>query len=95
MEIHEMKTDIHPIFKETTIICACGAEIKTMSAGNDLKVEVCSKCHPFYTGKRKYVDTAGRVEKFRRKYNLTAEPTPEEETQEEATPEEPSQEEQS
>lgn len=74
-----MKTDIHPKFKETTIICACGAEIKTMSAKEDLRIEVCSKCHPFYTGKRKFVDTAGRVEKFRKKYNLPAEPTATEE----------------
>jgi large subunit ribosomal protein L31 len=69
-----MKPDIHPQFKETTISCACGAVVKTMSAGEDMKVEVCSKCHPFFTGKRKIVDTAGRVEKFRRKYNLPEEP---------------------
>ena len=68
-----MKPKIHPAFKETKIICACGAEFKTMSASSDLRVEVCSKCHPFFTGKRKYVDTAGRVEKFRQKYNLTEE----------------------
>ncbi len=67
-----MKPDIHPEFKETTIACACGAIFKTMSSSDGLKVEVCAKCHPFYTGKRKMVDTAGRVEKFRRKYNLTA-----------------------
>ena len=65
-----MKPEIHPEFKETTIACACGNIFKTMSARDDMKVEVCSKCHPFYTGKRKMVDTAGRVEKFRRKYNL-------------------------
>jgi len=69
-----MKPDIHPEFKETTISCACGAIHKTMSARDDMKVEICSKCHPFFTGKRKIVDTAGRVEKFRRKYNLPAEP---------------------
>jgi len=69
-----MKPDIHPQFKETTILCACGAAIKTMSASDDMKVEVCSKCHPFFTGKRKIVDTAGRVERFRRKYNLDEEP---------------------
>ena len=68
-----MKSDIHPEFKETTISCACGAVVKTMSAGEDMKVEICSQCHPFFTGKRKIVDTAGRVEKFRRKYNLTEE----------------------
>ena len=68
-----MKPDIHPQLKETTISCACGTVIKTISAQADMKVEVCSKCHPFFTGKRKMVDTAGRVEKFRRKYNLTEE----------------------
>ncbi|MEK7400367.1 MAG: 50S ribosomal protein L31 [Candidatus Poribacteria bacterium] len=78
-----MKPKIHPNFKETKIVCACGAEFKTMSAISDLRVEVCSKCHPFFTGKRKYLDTAGRVEKFRQKYNLTdplAEETSTEET---------------
>ena len=73
-----MKPDIHPEFKEATISCACGSLFKTMSAGEDLKVEICSKCHPFFTGKRKIVDTAGRVEKFRKKYNLTEEPEDEE-----------------
>ena len=68
-----MKPDIHPEFKETTISCACGSLFKTMSAGKNLKVEICSKCHPFFTGKRNIVDTAGRVEKFRKKYNLTDE----------------------
>jgi large subunit ribosomal protein L31 len=82
-----MKPKIHPNFKETKIVCACGAEFKTMSAVSDLRVEVCSKCHPFFTGKRKYLDTAGRVEKFRQKYNLTdplAEETLKEEAKEEA-----------
>lgn len=73
-----MKPEIHPEFKETTITCVCGAIHKTMSARDDMKVEVCSKCHPFFTGKRKIVDTAGRVEKFRRKYNLTDEDETEE-----------------
>jgi large subunit ribosomal protein L31 len=68
-----MKPEIHPEFKETTIGCACGAVFKTMAAKEDMKIEICSKCHPFFTGKRKIVDTAGRVEKFRRKYNLTDE----------------------
>lgn len=77
-----MKPDIHPEYKETTIACACGAIFKTMSAREDMKIEVCSKCHPFFTGKRKMVDTAGRVEKFRRKYNLTDETEESEETQE-------------
>ena len=72
-EYREMKPDIHPKFKETTITCACGAVTKTMSSSDDMRVEVCSKCHPFYTGKRKIMDTAGRVEKFRKKYNLPEE----------------------
>lgn len=69
----QMKPDIHPEYKETTISCACGAIFKTMSVREDMKVEICSNCHPFFTGKRKIVDTAGRVEKFMRKYNLTEE----------------------
>ena len=72
-EFEKMKPDIHPKFKETTISCACGAVFKTMSVNEDMKVEICSQCHPFYTGKRKIMDTAGRVEKFRRKYNLPEE----------------------
>lgn len=69
-----MKPEIHPEFKEATIACACGAVFKTMAVKEDMKIEICSKCHPFFTGKRKIVDTAGRVEKFMRKYNLTNEP---------------------
>lgn len=80
-----MKTEIHPNFKETTIICACGAEFKTMSAKDELRIEVCSKCHPFFTGKRKFVDTDGRVEKFRKKYNLTPEPIQAESAEEESS----------
>ena len=68
-----MKPDIHPKLKPVTISCACGNVIKTLSAKDDIKVEVCSNCHPFYTGKRKIMDTAGRVEKFRQKYNLVDE----------------------
>ena len=63
-----MKKDIHPEYKETTITCVCGNVIETKSTKQDIKVEICSKCHPFITGKQKIVDTAGRVEKFRRKY---------------------------
>ena len=85
-----MKPEIHPNFKETTIICACGAEFKTMSAKDELKIEVCSKCHPFFTGKRKFVDTDGRVEKFRKKYNLPAEPVVAESAENETSQEEKS-----
>jgi large subunit ribosomal protein L31 len=65
-----MKKDIHPKYIETTISCACGFELHTHSTKENVKVELCSHCHPFYTGKQKIVDTAGRVERFNRKYNL-------------------------
>ena len=64
------KQGIHPAYEETTIICACGNVIKTRSTKKDIKVEICSKCHPFYTGKQKLVDTGGRVERFNKKFNL-------------------------
>lgn len=63
-----MKKDIHPKYVETTVTCGCGNTFKTRSTREKLAVEICSECHPFYTGKVKYVDTAGRVEKFQRKY---------------------------
>ena len=63
-----MKDKIHPEYKETTITCACGAVIHTRSTKQNIRVEICSKCHPLYTGKQKLFDSAGRVEKFRRKY---------------------------
>ena len=63
-----MKKGIHPQYKETTIVCACGEVIHTRSTKQNIRVEICSKCHPLYTGKQKFVDSAGRVEKFRRKY---------------------------
>jgi large subunit ribosomal protein L31 len=64
-----MKASIHPEYKEITVTCSCGNTFTTSSTlGHDLHVEVCSNCHPFYTGKQKIVDTAGRVDKFRRKY---------------------------
>ena len=65
-----MKQDIHPVYEETTITCACGNVIKTRSTKKDIKVEICSKCHPFYTGKQKLVDTGGRVDRFKKKFNL-------------------------
>ncbi|MCB1200786.1 MAG: 50S ribosomal protein L31 [Leptospiraceae bacterium] len=67
-----MKAEIHPNYQETTIKCACGAEYKTRSTSTDLQVEICSSCHPFYTGKQKLVDTAGRVDKFKKKYKMKA-----------------------
>ena len=63
-----MKENIHPEFKKTTISCACGNIIETMATKDDISVEICSSCHPFYTGKQKLVDTAGRVERFLKKY---------------------------
>jgi len=66
-----MKTEIHPKYGEITVTCSCGNVFKTGSTlGRDLHIDVCSSCHPFYTGKQKLVDTAGRVDKFRRKYGL-------------------------
>ena len=65
-----MKEGIHPNYQPTTIKCACGEVIETRSTKQDIKVEICSKCHPFFTGKQKLVDTGGRVDKFKKKYNL-------------------------
>lgn len=65
-----MKEGIHPNYQPTTIKCACGEVIETRSTKQDMKVEICSKCHPFFTGKQKLVDTGGRVDKFKKKYNL-------------------------
>ncbi len=65
-----MKEKIHPKYEETTITCTCGNVIHTRSTQKDLKIEICSNCHPFYTGQQKIVDTEGRVEKFKKKYGL-------------------------
>ena len=66
-----MKDGIHPKYEPTTITCACGNVIETRSTAKDIKVEICSNCHPFYSGKQRYVDTAGRIEKFKRRYDTT------------------------
>jgi len=63
-----MKDKIHPKYEATTITCACGEVIHTRSTRPNIKVEICSKCHPFFTGLTKLMDTAGRVEKFKKKY---------------------------
>lgn len=63
-----MKKGLHPEYKETIITCACGNTIKTGSTRNNVKVEICSACHPYFTGVQKIVDTEGRVEKFRKKF---------------------------
>jgi large subunit ribosomal protein L31 len=65
-----MKPDIHPKLVESTVACVCGNVFHTISSNPQMRVEICSKCHPFFTGQRKYVDTAGRVEKFQQKYGL-------------------------
>ena len=66
----EMKKDIHPHFVDSVIKCACGNEIRTKSVRKEISVEICSKCHPFFTGKQKLIDSAGRVERFQKKYGL-------------------------
>lgn len=63
-----MKTGIHPKYEEITVKCACGNIFKTCSTGGDIQADICSACHPFYTGKQKFVDAAGRVEKFQKKF---------------------------
>lgn len=65
-----MKKDIHPHYVEATIRCACGNEFKTRSTVGDMNVEICAACHPFFTGRQKLIDTAGRVDKFMKKYRL-------------------------
>ena len=65
-----MRKDIHPTLYKTTITCHCGNVIETQSTKQDIKVEICSKCHPYFTGKQKLVDTGGRVDRFKKRYNL-------------------------
>jgi large subunit ribosomal protein L31 len=67
-----VKASIHPDYVDTTITCNCGEVIHTRSTRPSIRVEICSKCHPFFTGKQRFVDTAGRVERFQRKYNRKA-----------------------
>ncbi len=74
-EFPQMKSDIHPDYQEIEVTCSCGSVFKTRSTmKKPLHVEVCSACHPFYTGKQKIIDTAGRVEKFNRKYGAVHKP---------------------
>ncbi len=63
-----MKKDIHPKYEEATVTCGCGESFQTRATKSAIKVEICYKCHPFYTGKEKFVDSAGRIEKFNRRY---------------------------
>ena len=65
-----MKQDLHPDYKPTVIKCACGATFETSSTKENINVEICSNCHPFYTGKQKLVDTGGRIDKFKKKYGM-------------------------
>ncbi|AKF93903.1 50S ribosomal protein L31 [Brevibacillus laterosporus] len=66
-----MKSGIHPNYKTVKVTCACGNEFESGSVKDVLRVEVCSACHPFYTGKQKFIDAGGRVDRFKRKYNLS------------------------
>lgn len=65
-----MKKGIHPEYKDAKIICACGNVIETKSTKSEIRVDICSKCHPFFTGKQKLVDTGGRVDRFNKRFNL-------------------------
>lgn len=67
-----MKAEIHPEYPQATITCACGNVVQTRSTKGSFSVDICSNCHPFYTGRQKLLDTAGRVERFRRKYGKVA-----------------------
>jgi large subunit ribosomal protein L31 len=71
-----MKEKIHPPYHQTTISCACGSEIPTGSTKKDIRVEICSQCHPFFTGKQKIMDSAGRIERFQKKYSKILKSTP-------------------
>ena len=68
MEINKMKKDIHPPYHKAIVHCACGNEFESFSTSKEITVEICSQCHPLYTGQQKIVDSKGRVERFRRKY---------------------------
>lgn len=68
-----MQKDIHPEFVECMVTCSCGATLKTHSIKPELKVEICSKCHPFFTGKQKLIDAGGRVQRFQKKYGMKVE----------------------
>jgi len=72
-----MKDKIHPKYQDTVIVCACGNTIHTRSTKSNIRVEICSKCHPFFTGKQKFVDSAGRVDKFIKKYGKKTTENPE------------------
>ena len=75
-----MKKDIHPEYVEATVTCGCGETFKTRSTKPKIVVEICSRCHPFYTGRQRLVDTTGKVERFRRRYRKSAKAVEKEET---------------
>ena len=68
--VTSMKEGIHPQYEKVTIKCACGAEFETRSTKKDIRLDICSKCHPFFTGKQKLVDTGGRVDRFKKRFNM-------------------------
>ena len=63
-----MKAELHPAYEQTTITCACGNVIHTRSTRKNIRVEICAKCHPFFTGEKKFVDTTGRIERFKKRF---------------------------
>jgi len=69
-EVSSVKEGIHPQYGEAVVRCACGETFTTGSVKKEIRVEICSKCHPFFTGKQKFVDTGGRVDRFKKKYNI-------------------------
>ena len=71
-EVRKMKEGIHPDYVKTTIKCACGEVIETGSTKKDVRVEICSKCHPFFTGKQKTIESGGRIDRFNKKFGLAA-----------------------
>ncbi|HEY0709155.1 MAG TPA: 50S ribosomal protein L31 [Polyangia bacterium] len=70
------KNGIHPLYKASTITCACGNAVETYTTRGSFNVDICSQCHPFYTGKQKFLDTAGRIEKFNKKYKVAGKAAP-------------------
>jgi large subunit ribosomal protein L31 len=71
-----MKEGLHPDYKQAKVVCACGAVIETRSTRGDFHIEICSSCHPFFTGKQKILDTAGRIERFKNRYAASGKPEP-------------------
>lgn len=69
-EVKIMRKDIHPDYKTVTVKCACGATFETKSTADEIRVEICSKCHPFFTGRQKLVDTGGRVDRFKKRFGM-------------------------